>query len=521
MPIDIGEIEFGEVDAKNEVIEQEKFGSSIFRNGFRIPPGVNTDKLIRGAKCFIYGQKGCGKTSLLLYVRGLLEDQGAKTKTVLFKSGITERERQKIAGAGFSLVDSSAGITSEYDYKINWLWYIYRNLLRLISEEQVYEGWDIAVSLKRLLGVYGEVNANLLSDLSTKRIKGFAKAGLKSGPLTIEIAAEIEAISKDDENSDIEIIDIVEKYLPEIVFHPRHRSVLLFDELELFWNRADQRERDLFLIRDLLYAVSRVNHSIGTKNVSLGVIASVRSEVLYEVNRVGPEVSRDVSDRGVRVHWNVKSDDPTQPILQIIEKKINASEIENDELPTEDVWTTYFDPYVFGRDIKQYLLDISMYKPRNLVSLLSEATEVDPLSSKVTDELIQQAQGEFSKRSWVEIEEGLLGEYTADTVRNIKAILIAFQPKFSLGQFQRRVEQKRQTDPRFRQAFRTEAETVSVIESLYRLGAIGNIYFVNERGRSVPRNHWMFRDFYDAILDKEFEVHESLRKELQLPFRNN
>ena len=102
MPIDIGEIEFGEVDAKNEVIEQEKFGSSIFRNGFRIPPGVNTDKLIRGAKCFIYGQKGCGKTSLLLYVRGLLEDQGAKTKTVLFKSGITERERQKIAGAGFS-----------------------------------------------------------------------------------------------------------------------------------------------------------------------------------------------------------------------------------------------------------------------------------------------------------------------------------------------------------------------------------------------------------------------------------
>lgn len=155
------------------------------------------------------------------------------------------------------------------------------------------------------------------------------------------------------------------------------------------------------------------------------------------------------------------------------------------------------------------------------MSLLSEATEIDPNSPIVTDELIQQSQGEFSKRSWVEIEEGLLGEYSADTVRNIKAALIAFQPKFSLRQFAVRIERMRQTDPRFRHAFRSESEIVSVIESLYRLGAIGNIYFVKEKGRTVPRNHWMFRDFYDPLLDKDFEVHESLRKELQLPFRNN
>jgi len=520
MPIEVGKIEFGEIDAKNEVLEQDKFGSAIFQNSFLIPPGTDPEKLITGAHCFIYGQKGCGKTSLLLYVRRLLEDNGAKTKTVLFKSGITERERQKIAGSGFALVEQNEATFIEYDYKINWLWYIYRNLLRLISEEQIFKGWDTVVSLKRLMGVHGEVNTNLLSDLSTKKIRGFAKAGIKAGPFSGEIQAEIEAISKDGENTDIEIIDIVEKYLPDVVLYPRHRSVILFDELELFWNRTDQRERDLFLIRDLLYAVSRVNQGIGARNVSLGVIASVRSEVLYEVNRVGPEISRDVSDRGVRVHWNVKSDEPTQPILQIIERKITASEIENDELPSKDVWNQYLPRRIFARDIKQYLLDISMFKPRNLVSLLSEAKGVAPRSDTISDDALKQAQAEFSKRAWTEIEEGLLGEYTSEKVKSIKSILTGYRPKFSVQDLTKRISILGSTDPRVRKAFPVDDDIIKMVESLYRLGAIGNIYFAKERGQQTLRNHWMFRDYYEPLIDKPFEVHESLRKELQLPFRN-
>lgn len=518
MPIQVGKIEFGEIDAKNEVLEQDKFGSDIFRNSFLIPPGVDPDKLVRGAHCFIYGQKGSGKTSLLLYLRKLLEENGAKTKTVLFKSGITERERQKIAGSSFVLTEQNDVTFVEYDYKINWLWYIYRNLLRLITQDQIFQGWDVVVSLKKILGVFGEVNTNLLGDLSAKKIKLFAKAGLKAGPLSGEIKAEIEAISSDQENTDLEIIEIVEKYLPQVVFYPRHRSVILFDELELFWNRVDQRERDLFLIRDLLYAVSRVNQSIGSRNVSLGVVASVRSEVLYEVNRVGPEVSRDVSDRGVRVHWNVKSDEPTQPILQIVERKISASELNEDEIPSDDVWQTYFPKKIFGRDMKQYLLDISMFKPRNLVSLLSEAKGISPKAIFISEDALKQAQAQFSKRAWTEIEEGLLGEYNSEKVRAIKAILTGYKPKFTLDEFVNRTNTLSKSDPRVRMNFRLEDDIIKILESLYRLGAIGNSYSSKVKGVNKLRHYWMFRDYYEPLLDKPFEVHESIRKELQLLF---
>ena len=130
MSIKVGDIKFGEIDAKNEVFDQDRSGSMVFANSFQIPPGVNLDKLIAGSKYYVYGQKGCGKTALLLFLKKQLDDSGAKTKSILFKSGITEPERRRIAaGRGFDIVDPSQFTSVEYDYKINWLWYIYRNIL--------------------------------------------------------------------------------------------------------------------------------------------------------------------------------------------------------------------------------------------------------------------------------------------------------------------------------------------------------------------------------------------------------
>ncbi|MBM0170880.1 P-loop ATPase, Sll1717 family [Altererythrobacter sp. C41] len=519
MTVEVAKIEFGEIDAKNEVIQQDRLGSSVFHNSFRIPPEVNPDALITGAKCFIYGQKGCGKTALLLHVRKRFEDSGARTKTILFKSSVTERERQKIALGGDIVFEDQGEIKfREYDYKINWLWYIYRNIFRLVEKSMVLSGWSTVEGIKALLGVKQEISTSVLTDLSSKRIKAFAKAGVKSGPFTAEMGAEVEALKDDIENSDIEIIDIVERYLPEIKLNIKDRVALLFDELELFWNRIDQKERDLFLIRDLLYAVNRANVAFGQSSASFSVIASVRSEVLHEVNREGPEISRDVQDRGIRVHWNVKADAIAQPILEIVENKIKFSEIELDELPTENIWASYFPAKIFGRTIQQYLLDISMFKPRNLVTLLGIAKKKEAGATSLSKEAIEQSQPEFSQRCWTEIEEGLLGEFTSNEVRAIKVLFMGFRPKFSPRVFETRFQAMAAQDARVKDLMQKHPNSLDILDVMYRLGAIGNVFSVREGKRWVPRNRWMFRDHYEAIPGKEFQVHESLKKELQLPF---
>ena len=492
MVIQVTDLKFGETDAKNEVFQQARYGSDIFFNAFQIPPRVDLDDLLRGARFFISGQKGCGKTALLLHVQRRLSDLGAKTHTILFKSGISETERAKLSGGvKFEIMDTSKDIGVEYDYTTNWLWLIYRNLLRLIDEKDVLQGANFVKDLKKLTGVSQETKQSTFSDLAISRVRGAAKAGLRSGPFSAEVSGDVEALPKtDSDRAASDVIEICEKYLVKIVIEPRKRCLLFFDELELFWSRPDQRERDLFLIRDLLQSVARVNRALGAHSASFVVYASVRSEVLEEVNRVGPEIVRDITDFGVAVSWNTKMMSSNQPILKIVEAKINASEIEADELPTDDVWGKYFtNQRIYGRDIRDYLLNISMFKPRHIVSRLNLAKAHDPHAIDFSFESFDDTSTDFSQTVWREVEEELLGRYTAKQVSNIKAFLTGFKANFKVFEFENRVRHLGRIDPTLEDGFESKAHVVEACKVLYRLGALGNSFRVpGARGLEKTRS---------------------------------
>ena len=445
---------------------------------------------------------------------------GADTTVLLFKSGISEKERQQIAsGTDFKLIEQDGAFKTQYDYELNWLWYIYRNVLRKINKSSVLSGWETAESLQKLIGVNNELNSFSLTDLQTKSINAGAKAGIDAGPFTAEITADVELVRGQGlERTAISIIEIIERYIGNVKLNPRNRKVLIFDELELFWNKADQRERDLFLIRDLIKSISRVNRTIGASTAAILVIAAVRSEVLFEVNRIGPEISRDVDDCGVRLNWNIRAEDLQQPILKIVEAKIKYSELDSDELPSDDPWNIYFPDKIFRRKTQKYLLDISMFKPRNIVNLLNLAKDYDRNAGAFNESSLDEAQAEFSKRTWREIEEELLGQYSSLEVKSIKSILSAFQTRFDFGQIELRISNLARIDTRLLY-FGNKGALVELLESLYRVGAIGNDFELKESGRKTNhRYRWAFRENPDPALDRRFVIHESIRKELQLSF---
>src|SRR5690606_7649893 len=128
-------------------------------------------------------------------------------------------------------------------------------------------------------------------------------------------------------------------------------------------------------------------------------------------------------DFGLRINWNVRVADRDQPILKIVEAKIHASEVECGELPTENIWVTYFPKKAFGRGFDQYLLDICMFRPRNIVSLLSLSQAYRPKSEQISFDAVDESQAEFSRRTWREVEEELLGEFTPERVVAIKSLL--------------------------------------------------------------------------------------------------
>lgn len=371
----VSDIEFGEIDAKNEAFKQRRSGKRIFANSFETPPNINIDSLLLGENVFIYGQKGCGKTALLLYLQDEAQERGWSTDTVFFRSGLSETERQEIlAGQSFSVVTMSENGKIEYDFLFNWLWVIYSSILRRLDPSWIIEGKDIANDLKLLLGIKNETRIRTLDNLTIKSITSRAAVAIKSKFVDVDLSSEVELIKNTPkEKLAFEVIKLCEQYFQKIRINPSKRVLLFFDELELFWSKPAQRERDLRLIRDLLQAVSRTNRNLDALGASAIVYASIRSEVLDEVNQESPELFRDIEDFGVKVDWNVKIDSAQQPILRIIESKIRNSEIEFDHNPTEDVWSEYFPEKIYGRDAQSYLLDTSMFKPRLIVMILNYA----------------------------------------------------------------------------------------------------------------------------------------------------
>jgi hypothetical protein len=62
------DIYFGNIDAKNELLNDSIDEIERFVNGFCLPPNIIIDDFLNKGKYFITGLKGIGKTALLRYI---------------------------------------------------------------------------------------------------------------------------------------------------------------------------------------------------------------------------------------------------------------------------------------------------------------------------------------------------------------------------------------------------------------------------------------------------------------------
>ena len=82
------------------------------------------------------GPKGSGKTTFLLNLR---EAHGNhKSNLILFKSKIRKEDRDQLDKLTDTIVVNDQGkYQVEADYKTVWEWYLLKNILRLVEEEDI------------------------------------------------------------------------------------------------------------------------------------------------------------------------------------------------------------------------------------------------------------------------------------------------------------------------------------------------------------------------------------------------
>lgn len=502
-------INFGDVDAKNEILKQNRAGERDFFESYSIPEKIDISEYLRGTKFFVLGLKGTGKTALLRYMHDKVENNKCISEMILFKSHITEEDRQKLSkGAGYEIISIDNVPSFIQDFKESWKWLIYQRIASKLHLAKLDD--KHANKLYSLTGVKENKVTSTLGALFSRISSGNLKFSGEALGVAIELGIGIESDKTSGEVSLSSVNRACASLLNQIeLTSPLY---LLFDELELFFQTKDQFDRDRRIIRDLVFSISSINADSAESGRKIYLISSLRTEVLHSILELGHEIGRDVDDYGDRLDWSNGKSSPDHPLLRLIGKKIATS----CGLDEDEVWPTLFPDRINNKEYFRYILDSSYYRPRDVVRLLKVARDHDRNAEKFTTAHFDETSAEYSKQTWLEITEELLASYSADEISAMQRLFLGYVTHFFKEDLLERGKARYKSDRGVTHLLETKGIGV-ILEDLYRIGVIGNDFMIRDRrGELMNRQRWIFRG--NPILNdsERMAFHKSLWKHLTL-----
>lgn len=420
--MNIGDLRIGMVDGKEEFF-LDGVDDPNFHSIFLIPDNVRIKDFVDRSAYFISGFRGTGKTSLLRFTLGEIQPNSSLRVVSLFKSDIPEEKRirlSKHSGAVIAEHDSQKMGISQ-DFKSSWTWFLLDQIGRIVMNTP-----NCSVNGKpredflRILGLTGEPTykkiLGFLPKLSGANVTISADLDFFEGKVDLEFETERSTKAT---ASFSEVVDAAIECLTQIEF--KDKVALGVDELEVFFITTEQYQRDLCMVRDLIFAVDRLNRCFRASNQQIFLIASIRREVVDAIGPLGQEVTRVVHDRGVSLSWHHAQRSLSHPLIELVRKKISAA---IGPQYYGDAISDYFDAKIDGEDLDAFLLDRSFYRPRDLMWRLTFAQKAFPSRPKFDTHALKETESDYSSQLWSEIEYELSASLSPDEVSAVTSIFL-------------------------------------------------------------------------------------------------
>jgi hypothetical protein len=503
----IDDLNIGKIDGKDEIFLNGNGSSKISTEAVDIseyvfvPSNIDEDKFYNRKSCFLYGRRGTGKTT---YLRWLAHKKSVDSYVsfVLFKSGVTEEQRvelSKISGYTIRETDADKWAFSQ-DFKEAWRWFLFHHIVKSIPLEYGNK------TLQRAR-VFAGLDSNLFSkifDYFPKLINGKIKLTGKIANVEGEFSSDLKL-----ENDEITLVDFNRLFFDTLKVLVLKRKIYVFiDELEVFYHADVQYRRDLSLCRDLLFSIAELNRQFRSLGIDIFLIAAVRDEVIDALGSDGQEIDRTVHDNGQNLSWHQNNVSFSHPLMLMVERKIQMSEINKGRQKSDSVWSRYFE--IRDTEIDKFLLDSSFFRPRDLVWRLSLVQKSYGNERVFAQHMFESTLLDYSKKMWLEIVNGLAPLYRPSDIDFIESLFAGQSPYFTLQAIELRASQMSKGNSRI--GIEGGSSVSKLLRDLYALGAVGNLFGV---GKNV-RNRWIFRGENEIFLNKQVVVHRSLWKRFSM-----
>jgi hypothetical protein len=203
-----------------------------------------------------------------------------------------------------------------------------------------------------------------------------------------------------------------------IVLQDLERIVILVDNLDKAWDKASDFEVLAEVLLGLLGAASDIPQDLGRqgrrrKSVRVNLVAFLRSDIFYKVRECAREPDKISYSR---LEW-----DDRDLLKRVIEERFVAGH--DGDVSPDDLWTRYFCEEVAGRPTSDYLLDVILARPRDLIYLMNAAvaTAVNRKHTRVEPDDILEAERQYSLYAL----ESLVVENTLPAI-DLESVLFEF-----------------------------------------------------------------------------------------------
>jgi len=475
------EIYFGKTDAYNEFI---MYGRDVFKELFYAYPSFQVEKFLNGQAYYIYGDKGTGKTMLLKYIESVANENPTENfaEFIRFKKDVDNDDRNLIKRASLpqnsfeEIIEKTIPSDSTINCSIAWQVYIIKVIVSRLkaTEAGVFirdDNWDKLTIL--INAVYNDDSKDIKRILPKIKKSNVEVNIAQLGKINLELEWTDELKKTVPFNSLAKkIISIYSELVPTSC-----NLYILIDELELTLNKNKDYERDITLIRDLIIAIQYLNEISKTKYYNVFVIAALRNEVYKNARSKGMEINKPIHDFGVPISWQQKGGDLNEhPLIKMIEKRIQKSEIEKLGASSDNIWSKYFDSHIGKKKepIKNYLLNLTWFKPRDIIRILTIIQERKGNSYLINQSLIDEIRQAYSEQCWEEFSEELRAKYSEDEVEGIKQALIGINLPFTIKEFEMQIEGKKDIYPEVEKVSNSQKKIMHIMRDLYEIGVVGN-----------------------------------------------
>ncbi|MDH2336568.1 P-loop ATPase, Sll1717 family [Clostridium perfringens] len=384
--------QFGYADAAKEYT----LIPEIFEKAFWDPKGI-IDQLMNKWGFMLVGRKGVGKSAFSSKIQSLSEQT-----TNLFS---TQMMLNDFEFSTFSKTKIDSNVTGTQKYKNSWEFILLIAIYKIIHDDlniREIESFNNMVKLLEEIGFPIELNYKrniaTLSKLKIGTNLGIFDAGLEK-EFGTKPTSYLERLSLITEN-------MIEA-LTTICFNDE-KIILSIDGVD---DILRFKKNQLDILASLIRSVDYLNETFIKNKLPIKIILFIREDIVCSVT--DPDINKIKRDGSITLSWANRLDD----LKSVVKLRFLLSGVPEEDL--ESHWENLFPKLIRNKDPWTYLLEYTLYKPRDVLQFLKCCQENYPEKSFLTRSEMKTALKIYSKDYFIEEMKNEITGFTDENLINI------------------------------------------------------------------------------------------------------